>query len=43
MTIDPARYSEIEILRDGGSIRIRALRPEDKGRLLRHFESLSPR
>jgi acetate---CoA ligase (ADP-forming) len=43
MTIDPARYSEIEILRDGSSMRIRALRPDDKGRLLRHFESLSQR
>lgn len=43
MTIDPARYSESEILRDGSSIRIRALRPNDKSRLMRHFESLSPR
>lgn len=43
MAIDPAHYSEIEILRDGSSMRIRALRPDDKGLLLRHFESLSPR
>src|ERR1700732_4274632 len=43
MTSDPAQYSEIEILRDGSSIRIRAIQPGDKDRLLRHFESLSPR
>jgi len=43
MTIDPAHYSAIEILRDGSSIRIRAIRADDKERLLRHFESMSPR
>ena len=43
MAIDPANYSETEILRDGSSMRIRAVRPDDKQRLMRHFESLSQR
>jgi acetate---CoA ligase (ADP-forming) len=38
-----ASYSEHVILRDGGSIRIRAIRPDDKQRLVEHFRSLSSR
>jgi GNAT superfamily N-acetyltransferase len=38
---DPANYSVREILRDGTTVLIRAIRPDDKQRLLRHFESLS--
>jgi acetyl coenzyme A synthetase (ADP forming)-like protein len=34
-------YSVEEILRDGRSILIRALRPDDKARLLEHFRGLS--
>jgi hypothetical protein len=29
MIVDPRRYSSEELLRDGGSIHIRALRPDD--------------
>lgn len=39
---DPRNYSVDEVLRDGGSIRIRAIRPDDKERLLEHFSGLSP-
>src|SRR5579863_4585744 len=39
--IDAAHYSAEEILRDGGSIHIRALRPDDRERLLDHFKGLS--
>ena len=38
---DPAYYSAEEILRDGGSIHVRAIRPDDRERLLRHFKELS--
>ncbi len=38
---DPARYSADEVLRDGGGILIRAIRPDDKQRLLEHFANLS--
>jgi acetyl coenzyme A synthetase (ADP forming)-like protein len=38
---DPARYSVEEVLRDGGSIVIRAIRPDDQRRLLEHFRGLS--
>jgi acetyl coenzyme A synthetase (ADP forming)-like protein len=38
---DPASYHADEILRDGGSIHIRAIRPEDRPLLLEHFRSLS--
>jgi acetate---CoA ligase (ADP-forming) len=38
---DPAHYSAEEILRDGGSIHVRAIRPDDRERLLRHFKELS--
>ena len=40
---DPAGYSADEVLRDGGPILIRAIRPDDKQRLLEHFARLSPR
>ena len=39
---DPLHYSVDEVLRDGGSIRIRAIRPDDKVRLFEHFSGLSP-
>jgi acetate---CoA ligase (ADP-forming) len=39
--IDVAHYSAEEILRDGGSIHVRALRPDDRERLLDHFKGLS--
>jgi acetate---CoA ligase (ADP-forming) len=38
---DAAAYSTEEILRDGGSIHIRAIRPDDRDRLLSHFKGLS--
>jgi acyl-CoA synthetase (NDP forming)/RimJ/RimL family protein N-acetyltransferase len=38
---DAAHYDADEILRDGGSIHIRAIRPDDRERLLRHFKELS--
>jgi acetyl coenzyme A synthetase (ADP forming)-like protein len=37
------RYAATATLRDGGSISIRDLRPDDKARLLAHFHALSPR
>lgn len=40
---DPRHYAVEEILRDGGSIFIRAIRPDDKQRLRDHFRKLSPR
>src|SRR5262245_42904899 len=40
---DPRQYSAEEILRDGGSILIRAIRPDDRARLLEHFHGLSAR
>jgi acetyl coenzyme A synthetase (ADP forming)-like protein len=40
-TFDPAQYSAEEILRDGGSVYVRAIRPDDRDRLLRHFKELS--
>jgi acyl-CoA synthetase (NDP forming)/GNAT superfamily N-acetyltransferase len=36
-------YAAEEVLRDGGSIHVRAIRADDKARLLEHFNSLSPR
>lgn len=39
---NPRDYAVDEILRDGGSIRIRAIRPDDKVRLFEHFSGLSP-
>jgi acetate---CoA ligase (ADP-forming) len=41
VVIDPGGYRTEEVLRDGGSIHIRAIRPDDRERLLRHFKSLS--
>jgi acetate---CoA ligase (ADP-forming) len=38
---DPAHYSAEEVLRDGGPIYIRAIRADDRERLLRHFKELS--
>ncbi len=40
--LDPRHYESTEVLRDGGSIRVRAIRPDDKERLAEHFRSLSP-
>jgi GNAT superfamily N-acetyltransferase len=39
--MDAMSYSASEILRDGTALRIRAIRPDDKGRLLQHFQGLS--
>ncbi len=41
MIVDPRHYSSDELLRDGRSIRIRAVRSDDKRRLLAHFQDLS--
>ncbi|MCX8071030.1 MAG: GNAT family N-acetyltransferase [Candidatus Binatia bacterium] len=43
MAIDPRNYDTSVVLRDGSSIRIRAIRPDDKERLTEHFNSLSER
>lgn len=43
MAIDASRYDTEVVLKDGGSIRIRAIRPDDKQRLLEHFQRLSER
>ncbi len=40
---DPRTLSFDRVLRDGGSIHIRAIRADDKGRLLDHFNRLSSR
>jgi len=40
---NPRDYAVDEILRDGGSIHIRAIRPDDRQRLLDHFQRLSAR
>lgn len=40
--IDPRNYLEDERLLDGSLIHIRAIRPDDRERLLEHFEGLSP-
>jgi acetyl coenzyme A synthetase (ADP forming)-like protein len=37
-----ARYSAVAVLKDGGSIAVRALRPDDRERLTDHFSRLSP-
>ena len=39
---DARHYAVEEILRDGGSIHIRAIRPDDRQRLADHFQRLSP-
>lgn len=41
--MDARGYAATEILKDGGSIQIRAIRPDDKGRLVDHFQRLSQR
>lgn len=41
--VNLSEYAADEILRDGGSVHIRAIRPDDKDRLLRHFHQLSER
>ena len=43
MPTDARAYEAEEILRDGGSIHIRAIRPDDKERLVDHFQHLSQR
>jgi len=43
MAVDASRYDVEVVLKDGGSIRIRAIRPDDKQRLLDHFHRLSER
>jgi acetyl coenzyme A synthetase (ADP forming)-like protein len=43
VTTDARSYAAEEILRDGGSIHIRAIRPDDKDRLVAHFQRLSQR
>ncbi len=39
---DPRTYLSRDVTRDGCIIDIRAIRPDDKGRLCEHFRSLSP-
>jgi acetyl coenzyme A synthetase (ADP forming)-like protein len=39
----PRLYSVEELLRDGASIRIRGIRPDDRERLVEHFQGLSAR
>jgi len=41
--IDARTYAATEILKDGGSIHIRAIRPDDKERLVDHFQRMSQR
>lgn len=41
--LDPRHYVVDEILRDGGSVRVRAIRRDDKQRLLENFARLSAR
>jgi GNAT superfamily N-acetyltransferase len=43
MTIDARNFSTPATLRDGEPILIRAIRPDDKGRLLQHSRGLSER
>jgi hypothetical protein len=40
---EPRHYATDALLRDGSSIHIRAIRPDDKQRLLALFERLSSR
>jgi hypothetical protein len=39
-TIDARYYIAAEVLRDGSIVQIRAIRPDDKERLLEHFAGL---
>ncbi|MET0153289.1 MAG: GNAT family N-acetyltransferase, partial [Candidatus Binatia bacterium] len=41
--IDPRQFALDAVLRDGGSIHLRAIRPDDKPRLVDHFQRLSAR
>lgn len=41
--IDARSYAVDEVLRDGSAIHIRAIRPDDRARLLDHFNGLSAR
>lgn len=41
--VHPRHYATEELLRDGGSLCIRAIRPDDQERLLALFEGLSSR
>src|SRR5262245_48260944 len=41
--MDARDYAAEEIVRDGGSIHLRAIRPDDRERLLEHFHRLSAR
>src|SRR5271169_2447911 len=41
--IDARSFGADRVLRDGGSIHVRAIRPDDKQRLLDHFARLSAR
>lgn len=43
MSLDARSYDTVQVLKDGGSVRIRAIQPDDKPRLLAHFQSLSQR
>ncbi len=43
MTQKASEYRTEAILRDGGSVVVRAMRPDDKARLLEHFARLSAR
>jgi RimJ/RimL family protein N-acetyltransferase len=41
MVEDPRRYAAEFVLREGARAQIRAIRPEDRDRLLEHFQNLS--
>src|SRR5215470_16008125 len=41
--VDPRAFAVDRVLRDGGSIHVRAIRPDDKQRLIEHFAGLSAR
>ncbi|HSD10547.1 MAG TPA: GNAT family N-acetyltransferase, partial [Candidatus Binatia bacterium] len=41
--IDARKFAADRVLRDGGSIHMRAIRPDDKARLVDHFKRLSAR
>ena len=43
MSTDPRIYGVEELLKDGGSIHIRAIRPDDRARLIQHFQNMSQR
>jgi GNAT superfamily N-acetyltransferase len=43
LPLDLRSYTALENLRDGSAIRIRAIRADDRDRLLEHFLALSPR